>query len=1234
MRLRVGWIVLWLLLAARFAGADGFFMPKLAYSHLHGELGATSTEQKGVVIEIEDGRQALLIQTTYHGPAADFAWVIPVPGEPGDGDVFIAASDFIDGIFRHSAPVVRTRIEMPEPARARGTWSEGFDLSDGPPQPERVTLHRRMQVGDYEVSVLSATGPEVLIDWLNEHGYATPEEHADLLGHYVEKAWYFVALRALPAVAEERPILDDVRPIGIEFATEKLTYPLHISRGSSREKTALTLIALTRDPVECENLTRVRIPLGEHGQGTSYARIRRELIERHPDGPAAVLEYAGYGVVGRGALSWRDGEWPAPDQGDLRELWATRLWTIIERDEMEDLTFASAAVRGDRTVIERYGELPDPDALEGLGRMDIPVWPVAGVVFLVLATGGIAARRVPLPLLYAALSLGAMGVFSIVLPPALQSWAALLCFVLVVVTVIVALAGAKTTDEDVPLPLFRITIWVLLAAGYVVAVQYVTGYPAAEQRYLNNAQMLGLLIWATVLVFEVVRGVLMMQRGDRFRALAAFAIATGALLWLMPLRLPRSTRASFPDTEGLLTGGLAAVMVLVLAWGVLSFIRRDRSTSRTEHAGIAAAATAVGLGVVWAVWEPLLAANSPFQVHLMRLTFPLMALIPLTVLFGFAWGALSCSGALGRAARAFALTLLVLGAGLSFGRVGVLSPAIAGKAITARNALNEHNRALEALDRAIHAFLDDTGSYPATLDDLTSEESPEVAIDSSGNEVEGPERWAGPYLTELPEDPLTQARDTWVYEVTGSPMIASGGLTITISREDTPELQREERGELPPHPARLSANSLQMLSRSPDGRVMRFLPVGMNAFMAWPQQHEAYVLSMERGRLVRSLSADESRAAIAGRDAPAQIRLCDLFPPKLPTEDLDSDGGWVSGVVDLIDGHWPVGIHDLALHPEKDRIAAFARIQGYRIGERGDAHLTRVYLIEEGAVPAAVPGGDGCVEIEWMNEEDLVGLFADLPSHPFVEATPPGTLKRIMPDGRTETIANDVPSGLWHVADGRITAASQGRGVVMIDPDGASAVIEPPEDGLMVDDLLIDGQELGVAWGPAEPNEAASIGTSSGADVGAIYVYKLGETTGTEIARYSRNVTNANQPCKALIAGKDDATGAWVVVLVEANRSPRMYFALWPDRPPHRLMQHSTDNLMNREAWLYPEQLTVSFAGWLPGYYFSAGDLYAEYDSAAMSRHRLETWQAGGPLEDAAPVLGRSDFFLKLQRVP
>jgi hypothetical protein len=331
-----------------------------------GKTEVASTEQKGVVIELPQGREALLLQTTYHGPADRFAWVIPVPGKPGKDDVFLAEPAFIEVLLKETAPRVKTHITAPQQrlGEMQKMMQRGAASAPGPaggeaPGTEAVTVYERFEVGKFDATILAATDAGVLTQWLQRNGYQVPDESADILGHYVRLKWTFVALRMQPAAAAARPVLDDVDPVGIRFPASKLVYPLYISRGSSRQKTALLLFVLSKQPVECDGLPEASLPLDKpQPKGTSYATIRRKAIESA--GPSLVTEYRARGGMPYSDLYFDKDAW-LPREGrnwSAKELWTTRCWTLLDREQMQDLTFSPSADPRPRQVsIERHGQL-------------------------------------------------------------------------------------------------------------------------------------------------------------------------------------------------------------------------------------------------------------------------------------------------------------------------------------------------------------------------------------------------------------------------------------------------------------------------------------------------------------------------------------------------------------------------------------------------------------------------------------------------------------------------------------------------------------------------------------------------------------------------------------------------------------------------------------------------------------------------------------------------------------
>jgi hypothetical protein len=199
----------------------------------------------------------LLLQTTYSGPAEEFSWIIPVPGLPDEGDVFLASQHFLDEAFSASKPATKVTFLSEQGHIARQVGRDG-DEGTLPPGGETaageegaaadVTVHSRSVVGEYEATVLSTPAGQVLIDWLQGNGFHIPDDAAPIIEQYAAKNWYFVALRVSPAIAKVKRIMQDAPPIGIEFATDELVFPLSISRVSAPEWQRVDLVVVGPQP--------------------------------------------------------------------------------------------------------------------------------------------------------------------------------------------------------------------------------------------------------------------------------------------------------------------------------------------------------------------------------------------------------------------------------------------------------------------------------------------------------------------------------------------------------------------------------------------------------------------------------------------------------------------------------------------------------------------------------------------------------------------------------------------------------------------------------------------------------------------------------------------------------------------------------------------------------------------------------------------------------------------------
>jgi len=149
-----------ILLVAAGAGvvADGMFVP----TQKLGDAGQPSSAAQKAIIIREGPDQVLLLQTTYAGPATEFAWIVPVPELPTD--VFEADPYFMDMVFVRTNPHVVTKLTGPEEER----WGSKSDATEGADDAEAngggawkgkaaVTVHARLERADENWTGGSAT---------------------------------------------------------------------------------------------------------------------------------------------------------------------------------------------------------------------------------------------------------------------------------------------------------------------------------------------------------------------------------------------------------------------------------------------------------------------------------------------------------------------------------------------------------------------------------------------------------------------------------------------------------------------------------------------------------------------------------------------------------------------------------------------------------------------------------------------------------------------------------------------------------------------------------------------------------------------------------------------------------------------------------------------------------------------------------------------------------------------
>ncbi len=155
--------------------ADGGLIP-YNYEDLY-EPSQTS------LIVYDNGQEDLYLKVNYEGETNKFVWLVPTPSYP---EASKAPKDLFEEL---------STLTMDSHQWGKGTQpAEGLDDSAG----INVIVHSQENIGIYEVTVLSATGVDGLFNWLGNHGYKMSEDVKETLDWYIQKEWYFTAMRIEP----------------------------------------------------------------------------------------------------------------------------------------------------------------------------------------------------------------------------------------------------------------------------------------------------------------------------------------------------------------------------------------------------------------------------------------------------------------------------------------------------------------------------------------------------------------------------------------------------------------------------------------------------------------------------------------------------------------------------------------------------------------------------------------------------------------------------------------------------------------------------------------------------------------------------------------------------------------------------------------------------------------------------------------------------------------------------
>jgi hypothetical protein len=209
------------------------------------------------VVLARDGNQtAITMASDYEGEPKEFAVVIPVPTFIERKQIGVVETKTINHLDAYTAPRLVEYYDE-DPCRTiypMAVASPQSLASAGMPKTvdrrrsdyATVTVEATYDVGEYDISILSAQESDGLVQWLTDNGYRIPAGAEGVLASYIkQKMRFFVAKVNL----ERMQVLGNayLRPLQVRYESAKFMLPLRLGTVNAKGPQDLIIYALSRN---------------------------------------------------------------------------------------------------------------------------------------------------------------------------------------------------------------------------------------------------------------------------------------------------------------------------------------------------------------------------------------------------------------------------------------------------------------------------------------------------------------------------------------------------------------------------------------------------------------------------------------------------------------------------------------------------------------------------------------------------------------------------------------------------------------------------------------------------------------------------------------------------------------------------------------------------------------------------------------------------------------------------
>ncbi len=309
-----------------------------------------------------DDTVTAIVQISYSGDKDDFAWIVPVPGQPTLDTSFPQRA--FQGLDAATAPQY-TKNQC----YGGGLFAAPQAAAGSANDTGSVTVLAQQVVGPYATTTLTGTSAGDIVKWLQDNGYRITDKMVPILQPYVADGMDFVALKLTPDA-----VVSDITPLSMTYPGSQPMIPIKLTAVAAQPEMGIVAWVLANQRYAPDNYVDLKVPdsliqFDQYGSQNNYLTLVSSLADK-VGGEAFVTEYAqpSSEVTKQVEQSSLPPPSVAPDAAQARDAllallakspFITRLYTRISAEEMlDDPRFRIAA---DQSTVTNIHDLSDPN---------------------------------------------------------------------------------------------------------------------------------------------------------------------------------------------------------------------------------------------------------------------------------------------------------------------------------------------------------------------------------------------------------------------------------------------------------------------------------------------------------------------------------------------------------------------------------------------------------------------------------------------------------------------------------------------------------------------------------------------------------------------------------------------------------------------------------------------------------------------------------------------------------